>query len=147
MSAHQFSFLNREEYPFAAHYFKINNQNLHYIDEGSGEPILFVHGTPSWSFDFRYQIKALAKHYRCLAIDHIGFGLSDKPEKYNYSTQNHAKTLESFIKYLGLQNVTLVLHDFGGIIGFDYALHYPENISKIVVLNSWLWSAEGEESY
>jgi pimeloyl-ACP methyl ester carboxylesterase len=140
-------FLNRAEYPFTSHYFNINGQHLHYIDEGKGKTLLFVHGTPSWSFDFRYQIKALSKKYRCIALDHIGFGLSDKPKIYDYSTQNHALTLEKLIHYLGLQDITLLVHDFGGIIGFDYALKNPENISKIVVLNSWLWSAESEPEY
>lgn len=147
MQKNNFEFVNRKEYPFASHYFQINQQNLHYIDEGQGEPILFVHGTPSWSFDFRHQIKALSKHYRCIAIDHIGFGLSDKPQNYDYSTPNHAKTLGEFIEYLKLKNITLVVHDFGGIIGFDYALKNPENIAKLIVLNSWLWSAEGEPEY
>lgn len=72
--------LNKTEYPFTSHYFDINGHKLHYIDEGSGDILLFIHGTPSWSFDFRNVIKSLSKHYRCIAIDHLGFGLSDKPE-------------------------------------------------------------------
>lgn len=85
--------LDRSEYPFVSNYFDCNGQQLHYIDEGKGETILFVHGTPSWSFDWRNVIKKLKLYYRCMAIDHIGFGLSDKPEHYDYSTQNHSKTL------------------------------------------------------
>ena len=140
-------FLNREEYPFASHYLKVNGHDLHYIDEGQGHVLLFVHGTPSWSFDFRYQIKALSKHYRCIALDHIGFGLSDKPEHYDYSTPNHALTLQKLITHLDLKEITLIVHDFGGVIGFDYALQHPTNIHKVVVLNSWLWSAEKEPEY
>ena len=85
--------LDTFEYPFNPNYFSVNGQRLHYIDEGQGDTILFVHGTPSWSFDFRNIIKGLKDSYRCVAIDHIGFGLSEKPEHYDYSTKNHSKTL------------------------------------------------------
>lgn len=139
MKSTTFSWLNKKEYPFDAKYFSIHGQSMHYIDEGVGEILLFVHGTPSWSFDFRYQIKALSKHFRCIAIDHIGFGLSDKPADYDYSTKNHAKTLATFIQALQLERITMVMHDFGTIIGMDYALKHPNNIHQLIVLNSWLW--------
>ncbi len=139
MKSTTFSWLNKKEYPFDAKYFSIHGQSMHYIDEGVGEILLFVHGTPSWSFDFRYQIKALSKHFRCIAIDHIGFGLSEKPADYDYSTKNHAKTLATFIQALQLERITMVMHDFGTIIGMDYALKHPNNIHQLIVLNSWLW--------
>jgi len=141
------AWLDRNEYPFDSKYTTINGQEMHYIDEGQGEVLLFVHGTPSWSFDYRHQIKSFSKQYRCIAIDHLGFGLSAKPQNYNYTTQQHAKNLNEFIQKLGLKNITLVVHDFGGPIGFDYALKNPDNIAKIVVLNSWLWSAEEEPEF
>ncbi|MCH7413793.1 alpha/beta fold hydrolase [Belliella sp. R4-6] len=139
--------LDRSEYPFVSHHFDINGQKLHFIDEGKGETILFVHGTPSWSFDFRNVIKELKENFRCIAVDHIGFGLSDKPEHYDYSTQNHSKTLEKFILEKQLDNVTLVVHDFGGPIGLNIAIKYPEKIKNIVVLNSWLWSSKDDPDY
>lgn len=139
MKSTTFSWLNKKEYPFDAKYFSIHGQSMHYIDEGVGEILLFIHGTPSWSFDFRYQIKALSKHFRCIAIDHIGFGLSDKSADYDYSTKNHAKTLATFIQALQLERITMVMHDFGTIIGMDYALKHPNNIHQLIVLNSWLW--------
>ncbi|MBI1184707.1 alpha/beta fold hydrolase [bacterium] len=141
------SWLNTKEYPFKSKFFIINNHKLHYIDEGSGDVILFVHGTPSWSFDFRNVIKQMRNSYRCIAIDHMGFGLSDKPLDYDYSTQNHSKTLESFVSELGLKRITLVLHDFGGPIGFDFAIRNPETIHKIIVLNSWLWNNENDPDF
>lgn len=141
------TWLNTAEYPFQHHFLKINNHNIHYIDEGKSETILFVHGTPSWSFDFRNVIKVLQKNYRCVAIDHLGFGLSDKPEKYEYTTLNHAKNLTAIIEQLQLKNITLVLHDFGGPIGFHYAIENTQNINKIVVLNSWLWSSKDNPDY
>ena len=120
---------------------------MHYIDEGKGDTILFVHGTPSWSFDFRQVIKKLSPNFRCIAIDHIGFGLSDKPEHYDYTIQNHCKTLEKFIVEKELTGITLVVHDFGGPIGFNFAIQYPTKIKRIVVLNSWMWSSQKDPDF
>lgn len=139
--------LDKMEYPFNSNYFDINGQKLHYIDEGKGETILFVHGTPSWSFDYRNIIKKLKVQYRCVAIDHIGFGLSDKPEHYDYSTNNHSKTLKKFVLEKQLNNITLVVHDFGGPIGLNFAIQHPEKIKNFVILNSWLWSSENDPDY
>lgn len=139
--------LDVSEYPFQAHYTTINGHALHYIDEGQGETILFVHGTPSWSFDFRHLIKAFKTSYRCIAIDHIGFGLSDKPEHYDYSTQNHCKTLEKFILDQQLENITLVVHDFGGPIGLNIAMRHPAKIKNLILFNTWLWSSENDPEF
>jgi pimeloyl-ACP methyl ester carboxylesterase len=139
--------LDRSAYPFTSNYFDANGYKLHYIDEGEGETILFVHGTPSWSFDFRHVIKQLQSGYRCVAIDHIGFGLSDKPEPYDYSTQNHSQTLEKFILEKALNDITLVVHDFGGPIGLHFAIHYPDKVKRLVILNSWLWSSKNDPEF
>lgn len=139
--------LDKSEYPFTSNYFDVNGQKLHYIDEGEGETVLFVHGTPSWSFDYRNVIKKLKENYRCVAIDHIGFGLSDKPEHYDYSTQNHSKTLEKFVLKKQLDDITLVVHDFGGVIGLNFAMQYPEKIKRFVILNSWLWSSKTDPDF
>lgn len=147
MAQENFTWLDRVEYPFSANYFNVNNQNLHYIEEGQGEVILFVHGTPSWSFDYRNIIKGLKSDYRCIAIDYIGFGLSDKPKEYDYSTQNHSKTLEKFVLEKQLENITLVVHDFGGPVGLNFAMQYPEKIKNLIILNSWLWSSENDPDY
>jgi len=139
--------LDKSEYPFNSNYFEINGQKLHYIDEGKGETLLFVHGTPSWSFDYRNVIKKLIENFRCIAIDHIGFGLSDKPEHYDYTTKNHSKTLEKFVIEKQLNNITLVVHDFGAPIGLNFAIQNPEKIKNLVILNSWLWSSENDADY
>lgn len=139
--------LDKSAYPFTSNYLDINGHQLHYIDEGKGETILFVHGTPSWSFDYRNVIKKLKESCRCVAIDHIGFGLSDKPEHYDYSTQNHSKTLEIFVLEKNLDNITLVVHDFGGAIGLNFAMRYPEKIKRLVILNSWLWSSKTDPDF
>jgi haloalkane dehalogenase len=147
MIQHQFKWLDTTEYPFTSHYFHINEHKLHYIDEGKGEILLFVHGTPSWSFDFRKVIQDLQSDFRCVAIDHIGFGLSDKPEKYDYSTINHCHTLEKFVLEKHLDKITLVVHDFGGPIGLNLAIHHPEKINKLVILNTWLWSSKDDADF
>lgn len=139
--------LDKSEYPFKSNYFEINGHKLHYIDEGQGEVLLFVHGTPSWSFDFRHIIQDLKNSFRCIAIDHIGFGLSDKPEHYDYSTINHSRTLEKFIIEKQLQDITLVVHDFGGPIGLNFAIHHRERIKNLIILNSWLWSSKADPDF
>ena len=139
--------LDQSEYPFQANYFEINGHRLHYLEEGQGETILFLHGTPSWSFDYRNVIKTLRLNYRCVTLDYIGFGLSDKPEHYDYSVQNHGKTLEKFILEKDLSDITLVVHDFGGVIGLNFAIRYPEKIKRLVILNSWLWSSKSDPEF
>ncbi|MDX5320734.1 MAG: alpha/beta fold hydrolase, partial [Bacteroidota bacterium] len=147
MQAQNPSWLDTQAYPYKPHYFELDGAQMHYVDEGEGEILLFIHGTPSWSFDFRHQIQNLSKTYRCMAIDHIGFGLSDKPKDYPYSTQQHASNLEKFILEKDLQNITLIVHDFGGPIGMSVAEKYPERFKRFVLFNSWLWSAEKDPAF
>lgn len=141
------SWLNTKEYPFAHNYLTVVGGQLHYIDEGQGEVLLFVHGTPSWSFEFRNVIKHLSKKYRCIALDHIGFGLSDKPAGYDYSIQNHTATLLKLITHLQLNQFSMLVHDFGGIIGLAAAEQIPDKISKIIILNTWCRSIQDEPEY
>ncbi len=135
------AWVDAEMYPFANKYISIDGQTMHYIDEGQGDVILFVHGTPSWSFEWRHLIKALSANHRCIAPDHIGFGLSEKPRDYNYISQQHAENLAVFIAALDLKDITLVVHDFGGPIGLNYAVKYADNIKKLVILNTWMWDS------
>lgn len=141
------NWLNTKEYPFAHNYITVDGAQLHYIDEGQGEVLLFVHGTPSWSFEFRNVIKYLSKKYRCIALDHIGFGLSDKPAGYDYSIQNHTATLLKLINHLQLNQFTMLVHDFGGIIGLAAAEQIPDKISKLIILNTWCRSIQDEPEY
>ncbi len=142
-----YNWLNKQEYPFASYYFDINGFKMHYIDEGQGEILLFVHGTPSWSFDFRNVIKILSKEYRCIAVDHMGFGLSDKPEHYDYTTINHSETLEQFILKKQLTDINLVVHDFGGPIGLHSAIKNSGKFKRLIILNSWLWSSSKDPDF
>lgn len=139
--------LNPSEYPFTPHYLKLQGARLHYVDEGTGDALVFVHGTPSWSFDFRHQIKVLSENYRCIAPDHIGFGLSDKPETYPYTIAQHTENLSKLIAHLKLESFTLVVHDFGGPIGLNYAVEHPEKVKRLVILNTWFWSTRNEPEF
>jgi pimeloyl-ACP methyl ester carboxylesterase len=137
--------LDRILYPFAHHTMDLPAGRMHYVDEGQGETIVFVHGTPTWSFVWRQQIKALSRTHRCIAPDHLGFGLSDKPTDFAYTPAAQADNLEQLIIKLQLKNITLVVHDFGGPIGLNYAIRHPENVKRLVILNTWMWSLADEK--
>jgi haloalkane dehalogenase len=141
------SWVNRTLFPFESKWINIDGHDLHYVDEGRGATILFVHGTPEWSFGFRDVIRELRKDFRCVAIDHLGFGLSDKPPGADYSVPAHSLRLTTFIQKLGLHNITLVANDFGGGIGLGYALDNIDNIQAVVLFNTWLWSLKNDSHY
>jgi pimeloyl-ACP methyl ester carboxylesterase len=130
-------------YPFEPKTFDVEAKRMSYVDEGRGEPVVFVHGTPTWSFMYRKLIVGLKDTCRCIAPDNVGFGLSDKPTTFVYRPEKQAEYLESLIGHLGLKNLTLVVHDFGGPIGLSYALNHPENVKHVVLLNTWMWSLKG----
>lgn len=131
--------LDRNEYPFAAHTLEVEGGRMHYVDEGDGPPVVMVHGTPTWSFLYRHLIKDISRNYRCIAMDHLGFGLSDKPAGWSYRAADHARNVAALIERLGLKDLTLVAHDFGGSIGLSYAIDHPENVSRMVLFNTWMW--------
>jgi pimeloyl-ACP methyl ester carboxylesterase len=137
------SWLDRTEYPFQSRFLSTPHGDMHYVDEGSGEVIVFVHGNPTWSFMYRHLIKHLRNEFRCIALDHLGFGLSDKPYDVSYLPQFHAANLERFIDTLGLKSITLVIHDWGGAIGMSYALNHPDNVIRLIVFNTSFWSVKG----
>jgi haloalkane dehalogenase len=139
--------LDKNKYPFKSNYIEIDGHQLHYIDEGKGQVLLMVHGIPDWSFSYRHLIKDLSKNYRCIALDNLGYGLSDKPEDADYSHPAHARRLEEFIEKLGLKNINLLLHDFGGPMGIYYAKNNPENVNKIIVGNSWIWGLDKDKHF
>lgn len=129
----------RHLYPFESHYLTIGGFKYHYVDEGQGDPLIMIHGNPTWSFYYRNLIKKLSGNYRTIAMDHIGCGLSDKPGKgeYGYRLKNRVDDLETFIDHLNLdKKITLIVHDWGGMIGMSYALRHPEKIGRIVITNT-----------
>jgi haloalkane dehalogenase len=117
---------------------------MHYVDEGEGETLLFVHGTPSWSFEWRQMIRALAPRVRCVAPDLLGFGLSGRPVDGAYTPEWHAERLARFVHRLGLDHVTLVVHDYGGPIGLPLALENPGHVRRLIVMNTFMWSLRGD---
>lgn len=126
-------------YPFKSCFLNLNGLNYHYLDEGSGDPLVMVHGNPTWSFYYRSLVKALSNRYRCIAPDHIGCGLSDKPDirRYDYRLQSRVNDLETFVDHLELkEKVTLILHDWGGMIGMAMAVTRPESIGRLILLNT-----------
>ncbi len=131
-------------YPFNSNYLKINNYNYHYLDEGdeNAPPIVMVHGNPTWSFMFRNLVHEFSSEYRMIAPDHLGCGLSDKPEKFDHCLESHIDNLETLMFGLNLKNITLIVHDWGGAIGMGFAVRHPQMIAKIIILNSAAYSQE-----
>jgi pimeloyl-ACP methyl ester carboxylesterase len=141
------AWLNPTLFPFESKWITIEGNDQHYVDEGRGETILFVHGTPEWSFGFRDQVRELRKNFRCIAVDHLGFGLSDKPATADYSVPAHSRRLTEFITKLGLTDITVVANDFGGGIALGYALDNLPNIKNVILFNTWMWSLKNDPHY
>lgn len=141
------AWLDRDAYPFTSHYLELEAGQMHYVDEGSGDPIVMVHGNPTWSYLYRHLIKALAPAHRCVAPDHLGFGLSDKPPAWTYLPREHGQHLTALIETLGLHNVTLIVQDWGGPIGLSYAVNHPDNVRRLIILNTWMWPVNHEWYY
>jgi haloalkane dehalogenase len=108
----------------------------HYLDEGGGPPLLMLHGNPTWSFYWRNLVVALRDQYRVVVPDHIGCGLSDKPQDYNYCLEQHIGNAVRLIEHLDLSRVTLLVHDWGGAIGLGTALKVPDRIARLVLFNT-----------
>jgi haloalkane dehalogenase len=141
------TWLNREAYPFEGHYFDLEMGKMHYVDEGEGEPIVMVHGNPTWSFLYRHLIKEFSSEHRCIAMDHFGFGLSDKPTGWSYLPEAQAQNLAALLDSLDLNEITLVVQDWGGPISLSYALDHPDKIKGLVILNTWMWPVNKDWYY
>ena len=137
----------RKLYPFEHNHVEVNGQNMHFVDEGEGEPVVMVHGNPTWSFFYRNMILGLRDRYRCLAVDHVGCGFSDKPQKYAYTLDTH---IDNFERWLDIVlppadwnggRFDLVVHDWGGPVGLGYAVRHPDRVNRVVILNTSVFSA------
>ena len=124
------------EYPFQPRYCEVDGHRLAYLDEGSGPPVVMVHGNPSWSYLYRNLVLALRDRYRCIVPDHLGCGFSDKPQHAPYRLGNHLDNLERLLAALDLGPVRLVVHDWGGAIGMGWAGRHPERVAGAVLLNT-----------
>jgi pimeloyl-ACP methyl ester carboxylesterase len=127
------------EYPFTPKIFRTpDGAAMSYLDEGprSDEAVLMLHGNPTWSFYYRRLVAALAPTMRCIVPDHVGMGLSEKPAKYDYTLATRIADVEALVASLGLKRVHLVVHDWGGAIGFGFAAKHPAMIGRLVILNT-----------
>jgi haloalkane dehalogenase len=129
--------VDSELYPFADHW---SGDGIHYLDEGSGPPLLLLHGNPTWSFTWRGVIEGLSDRYRCIAPDLPGFGLSRPPDAgFGFTPPEHASSIARLVEELDLRDVTLLCQDWGGPIGFDVAGRLPDRFRAFVIGNTWAW--------
>ena len=121
-----------------SHWLDLDGLRYHYLDEGpvDGPVVIMLHGNPTWSFYYRRLIPDISRRQRVIVPDHMGCGLSDKPQAYVYTLEQHIQNLETLINRLALKNVTLVVHDWGGPIGLGYAVRRPQNVARFIVFNT-----------
>ncbi len=132
--------ISEKLYPFQGAYLALpeSKARMHYLDEGQGEVVLALHGNPTWSFYYRNLVGRLRNSYRVIVPDHVGCGLSDKPDDahYSYRLEQRVADIETLVRTLGLKDITLVLHDWGGMIGLNFACRNPQLIKRIVLMNT-----------
>jgi cis-3-alkyl-4-acyloxetan-2-one decarboxylase len=122
---------------------------MHWVDEGAGDPVVMVHGNPTWSFYYRSLVEALRDRHRCIVPDHVGMGLSDKPddEHYAFSLKSRVDDLEALLDHAGArERITLIVHDWGGMIGMAWAARHPERVSRLAILNTAAFRPPGGKS-
>jgi haloalkane dehalogenase len=136
--------LSKELFPYQPHWLDHRGIRVHYVDEGNGRPILFLHGNPTSSFLYRGLIERLRSSFRCVAVDYPGFGLSDRPESgYGYTPREHAEVVDALVTKLDLSDLIVMGQDWGGPIGLATALEHRDRTSGLVFANTWYWPAEG----
>ena len=134
------NFFDAKAWPWQARFYDGAEGRLHYVDEGEGAPFLFVHGTPTWSYEWRHAIAGLQDRARCVAVDHLGFGLSERPHDAEYRPEEHAERFRAFADSLDLDDATLVVHDFGGPIALPWILDNRARLRRVVFINTFAWS-------
>jgi haloalkane dehalogenase len=123
-------------FPFRAHFTTKPGFRMHYVDEGAGEPIILIHGEPTWAYLYRNFIPALSRHFRVIAPDHMGFGKSETPASADFTLDRHARNLGALIEDLDLRDITLVMQDWGGPMGAVVASRYPDRMKRFVAMNT-----------
>ncbi len=140
----------RSLYPFEGHHLDLGGVRMHYLDEGEGDPVVMVHGNPTWSFYYRRLVTALRGTNRCVVPDHVGMGLSDKPSdaRYPYRLRRRVDDLTRLLEHAGVrERVTLVVHDWGGMIGMAWAARNPDAIARLVILNTAAFPLPARRSF
>lgn len=138
------AWVDDELFPFRSRFVEIGGSTVHYVDEGTGPVLLFLHGNPTWSFLWREVIGALRSDFRCIALDHPGFGLSTPAPGYRFLPEEHADVVTGFVDALGLDRVTLVGQDWGGPIGLAAVQRRPQAFERLVLANTWAWPVNGD---
>jgi haloalkane dehalogenase len=134
-------------FPFDSHFVDVGRARVHYVDEGDGPVFVGLHGNPTWSFLYRHLVNGLKDRFRCIALDYPGFGLSVAPAGYGYTVAEHARVVQGFVEQLDLRNVTLMVQDWGGPIGFWVATRQPERFRAFVIGNTWAWPVTGDRRF
>jgi haloalkane dehalogenase len=136
--------VDEQLFPFESRFVDVAGARVHYVDEGDGPVFIGLHGNPTWSFLYRHIVQGLKDRFRCIALDYPGFGLSAAPPGYGYTIAEHARIVEGFVEHLGLDDVTLMVQDWGGPIGFWVATRQPERFRAFVIGNTWAWPLTGD---
>jgi haloalkane dehalogenase len=134
----------RDLFPAEHRFADVDGAQIHYVDEGSGEPVLFLHGNPTWSFLYRKIIAGLKDEFRCVAPDYPGYGMSTAPAGYRFTPAEHSAVLERFVDTLGLTGLTLMVQDWGGPVGLGLAGRRPELIRRLIIGNTFAWPLGGD---
>jgi haloalkane dehalogenase len=129
-------------YPFEPHWFNSSAGQMHYVDEGAGSPILFCHGNPTWSFLYRGIVTRLRDRFRCIAVDYLGFGLSERPEGYGYTIEEHARCVGELVDHLRLDGFITMGQDWGGPVSMAVGTARPPRIRGVILGNTWFWPAD-----
>ena len=137
------SWIPEHLYPFESHYLDVHGARIHYVDEGTGPVLLFLHGNPTWSFLYRNFVLGLRDSFRCIALDLPGFGLSAAGEGYGHDAQAHAGAVDAFVTGLDLRGVTLIGQDWGGPVGLTVATRHPDRFKGFILGNTWAWRLNG----
>jgi len=132
-------------FPVEHRFMDLDDTRIHYVDEGSGDTLLLLHGNPAWSFLYRKIIAALKPIFRCVALDYPGYGMSGVPARYGFTPEEHSAVVERFVDRLGLKDLTIMVQDWGGPVGFGLAVRRPELARGFIIGNTFAWPLEGEQ--
>jgi haloalkane dehalogenase len=135
--------LPAELFPFQSRFTEVSGCRIHYLDEGAGPTLLFLHGNPTYSFLYRHVIAGLVDRFRCVALDYPGFGLSTPAAGYGFTPAEHSRVVEAFCAKLELSDLTVMVQDWGGPIGLGFAGRAPQRIRALVIGNTWAWPVNG----
>jgi haloalkane dehalogenase len=139
--------IRQAHFPFESRFVEVEGNRVHYIDEGEGPTLLLVHGNPTWSFLYRHLVLKLRSRFRCVAVDHPGFGMSTPAPGYDNLPASHARVLEGVVEALGLDRFAIMVQDWGGPTGLWVAGRQPERVTGLIIGNTWAWPIDGDPHF